>query len=148
MNSEKDSLDGAFHNASIKKILVLIRNVGFEGFLKQQFVDFGMSPCEVFKDVVCDVVTAIAYANKKEDKGLLEFISLLTAELESEQSDYSPLAKSFAKFIKTVTGLGKNKICANEIISLLGFGVFFVISEKIPNDKNPSKLMIDNYKYN
>ena len=131
----------------MKKILVLVRNMGFEGFLAKQFVDFGMSNQEVFDSIVCDVTLAIEYAVRKGDKSLLESVKLLIEKLESEQNG-AHLARLIAEFIKKAISLDKDKISISKIVWLPELSVFFIFSNKISTDNKPLKSVDESYKYN
>ncbi len=147
MSPDSDSVEKFFHEASVKKILVLVRNMGFEGFLAKQFVDFGMSNQEVFDSIVCDVTLAIEYAVRKGDKSLLESVKLLIEKLESEQNG-AHLARLIAEFIKKAISLDKDKISISKIVWLPELSVFFIFSNKISTDNKPLKSVDESYKYN
>lgn len=123
MNSYKDSSSENIHIFNIKRILVLIRVFGFYDFWQQQVVDFGLCPREAVREIVYHLNKAIDYIVETNDKNALELMRLLIIEVEKKHND-SVISRKFVKLIVKI------------------------LSKKVANYKHPTRLIVDNYKYN
>lgn len=138
-NEDKLNIQKDIYNLRIKSTIAGCQKTGFEKFLIEH-IKAGMSPNDIFDNVILGSLQAIYYSIKNKDEEILKLAKTLREVLENERSDPDDeimLAKKFNALLKKAENVYE---CGSDIHDILNvfefkhFGRAFI--EKITTQKN------------